>query len=151
IRQWSITRRGIRAGGCMVDALDCSGKFAMSGASASSAAHWYSEAGRSKASAVARRPSTPGPRALEARGFATLHHILVQLSNVGDRPRFAEACKAFGDVVWCDDLDELAVRATAREALAVVVDVADRQGTPGAQGAMEMGSQRPRLPRPGWR
>jgi hypothetical protein len=117
----------------------------MSGSSAGSAAAWYADGAKSKASTVARRPS-PSPRALEARGFATLHHILVQLSDVGDRPRFAEACKAFGDVVWCDDLEELALRATAREALAVVVDVADRQGTPSAEAVAEMRRHRPELP-----
>lgn len=96
-------------------------------AAADRAATWYT-AGRpdaeSRSAGPGRLPGR-GPRALEARGFATVHHILVQLADAGLRPRFAETCKAFGDIVWCDDLDELAPRAAVRQALAVVVDVVD--------------------------
>ena len=87
-----------------------------------------------------------GPRALDARGLATLHHILVQLSEVALRPRFAEACKAFGDVVWCDDLDELVARSSAREALAVVVDLTDRGGASTAAAVARIRPRRPELP-----
>jgi AraC-like DNA-binding protein len=118
----------------------------MSGGSVGTAAAWYTEPNRSRMSGPNRRPSEPSPRAFEARGLAALHHILVQLSDVGTRPRFAEACKAFGDVVWCDDLEELTVRATAREALAVIVDVADRQGTPSTEAVAAIRRQRPDLP-----
>jgi AraC-like DNA-binding protein len=79
-----------------------------------------------------------------------MHHILVQLGEVGLRPRFAEACQAFGDVVWCDELDELASRAVAREALAVVVDVVDRSGIPTATTVARIREQRPDLPLVVW-
>lgn len=77
-----------------------------------SAAAWYSDP--SKAGKPAVRAVSQRPRALEARGLATMHHLLVQLRQVELRPRFAEACKAFGDIVWCDDLDDLVARAPAR-------------------------------------
>ncbi len=88
-----------------------------------SAAAWYTDPAQATAAA---RGTSPAPRALEAWGLATMHHILAQLGQVKLRPRFAEACKAFGDIVWCDDLDDLMIRASAREALAVIVDLADR-------------------------
>ena len=97
-------------------------------------------------SGKAPRPSGRSPRPLEARAFATVHHILVQLCDVGMRPRFAETCKAFGDIVWCDDLDELVVRSVAREALAVVVDVGDRLGMPSTRSIVAMRRRRADLP-----
>lgn len=75
-----------------------------------------------------------------------MHHILVQLGQVALRPRFAEACKAFGDIVWCDDLDDLTIRAPAREALAVVIDVADRSGAPSAPAVAWIRKRCPHLP-----
>jgi AraC-like DNA-binding protein len=116
----------------------------MSGAVVDKAAGWYGAA--KPPTAELTRAGQPSPRALEARGFATLHHVLVQLADVGTRPRFAEACKTFGDIVWCDDLDDLVVRAGARAALAVVVDVVDRNGTPTAAAAAAIRRQRPELP-----
>jgi AraC-like DNA-binding protein len=92
------------------------------------------------------RTVSQGPRAFDAKGLATMHHILVQLSEVALRPRFAEACKAFGDVVWCDDLDDLAIRAGAREALAVVVDSTDRQGRPTSGAVARIRARSPELP-----
>lgn len=86
------------------------------------------------------------PRALDARGLATMHHILVQLSDVGNRPRFAEVCRAFGDIVWCDDLDDLVARAAAREALAAVVDIEDRHGVSAARAVAAIRLRRPELP-----
>ncbi len=93
-----------------------------------------------------KREPGQSPRALDARGLATLHHILVQLSDVGSRPRFAEACRAFGDIVWCDDLDDLVSRSSAREALAVVVDLEDRHGVSSARAVAAVRSRRPDLP-----
>ena len=93
-----------------------------------------------------KREPGQSPRALDARGLATLHHILVQLSDVGSRPRFAEACRAFGDIVWCDDLDDLVSRSSAREALAVVVDLEDRHGVSSARAVAAIRSRRPDLP-----
>ena len=61
-----------------------------------------------------KREPSQSPRALDARGLATMHHILVQLAEIGSRPRFAEVCRAFGDIVWCDDLDDLVARSAAR-------------------------------------
>jgi AraC-like DNA-binding protein len=92
------------------------------------------------------RPSGRSARPLDARGFATAHHILVQLADTGLRPRFAETCKAFGDIIWCDDLEELRSRAAVREALAVVLDVADRTGTPSTAAATAIRRRRPELP-----
>ena len=109
-----------------------------------SAAAWYSDP--SKAGKPAVRAVSQGPRALEARGLATMHHLLVQLRQVELRPRFAEACKAFGDIVWCDDLDDLVARAPAREALAIVVDVTDRTGVPAAPAVVRIRGRRPDLP-----
>lgn len=107
-------------------------------AAADRASGWYQAASEPSGSAAEDRPPRPSgkserpsgrsPRPLEARAFGTAHHILVQLHDAGLRPRFAETCKAFGDIVWCDDLGELASRSSAREALAVVVDVSDRMG-----------------------
>lgn len=108
-----------------------------------SAAAWYSTP--VKADPGARQVSQ-GPRALDARGLATMHHLLVQLEHVAFRPRFAEACKAFGDIVWCDDLDELSMRASAREALAVIVDVVDRAGASSAPAVARIRQRRPDLP-----
>jgi len=62
------------------------------------------------------------------------------------RPRLAEACKSFGDIVWCDDLDELVTRSSAREALAVVVDVGDRFGMPSTRAVVAMRKERADLP-----
>ena len=76
------------------------------------------------------RGPTPGPRAFDARGFGTFHHLLVQIADATYRPQFAEACRAFGDLVWCSELDDLAHRAMAPEATAVVVDLVDAQGAP---------------------
>src|SRR5262245_46416041 len=111
------------------------------------AATWYAE-GRGPATEpnVRGRPKGPRPRALEARGFGNVHHILVQIADVGLRPRFAEACKAFGDIVWCDELDELVPHAAARQALAVVVDVADRWGTSTAKAIAAIRQDRPSMP-----
>ncbi|MGE0443539.1 MAG: helix-turn-helix domain-containing protein [Gemmatimonadales bacterium] len=105
-----------------------------------SAAAWYTDPKAGK------RPVSHGPRALDARGLATMHHLLVQLSEVELRPRFAEACRAFGDVVWCDDLDELVARAAAREVLAVLVDAVDRQGRSTAPTVARLRARRPGLP-----
>ncbi len=108
-----------------------------------SAAAWYTVPAKATAAA---RGASPGPRALDARGLATMHHILVQLGRVELRPRFAEACKAFGDIVWCDDLDDLMIRASAREALAVIVDLTDRGGEPATPAVARIRSRRPDLP-----
>jgi AraC-like DNA-binding protein len=75
-----------------------------------------------------------------------MHHVLVQLADVGLRPRFAESCKAYGDIVWCDDLDELVARADSRSALAVVVDVTDRWGRSSATSVAAIRAERPDLP-----
>jgi AraC-like DNA-binding protein len=75
-----------------------------------------------------------------------VHHILVQLADVGLRPRFAEFCQAFGDIVWCDDLDELVSRADARQALAVVVDVTDQAQRSTAPAVAAIRAERPTLP-----
>ncbi len=109
-----------------------------------STAAWY--ATPTKASDPAARAVSQGPRALDARGLATMHHLLVQLEHVALRPRFAEACKAFGDIVWCDDLDDLMIRASAREALAVIVDVVDRSGTSSVPAMARIRERRPDLP-----
>ena len=108
-----------------------------------SAAAWYTDPAKAKAAA---RGVSQGPRALDARGLATMHHLLVQLRQVEHRPRFAEACKAFGDIVWCDDLDELMSRAPAREALAVVVDLEDRAGNSAAPAVARIRIRRPDIP-----
>jgi AraC-like DNA-binding protein len=92
------------------------------------------------------RPSGRSARPLDARGYATAHHILVQLGDAGLRPRFAETCKAFGDIIWCDDLEELRSRAAAREALAVVVDAADRSGIPTTAAVAAIRQRRPDVP-----
>lgn len=104
-------------------------------------AAWLSEPKKSGGRGVSH-----GPRALDARGLATMHHILVQLSQVGHRPRFAEVCRAFGDIVWCDDLDDLVARAPAREALAVVVDLEDRHGDSTAEAVERIRAVRRDLP-----
>lgn len=109
-----------------------------------SAAAWYSDP--SKAAKSPARAVSQGPRALDARGLATMHHLLVQLRQVEHRPRFAEACKAFGDIVWCDDLDDLISRAPAREALAIVVDLTDRSGMSAASAVARIRIRRPDLP-----
>ncbi|MDX2060055.1 MAG: helix-turn-helix domain-containing protein [Gemmatimonadales bacterium] len=107
---------------------------------ATSAADWLS------APPSERRPAGPSPRALDARGLASMHHILVQLSEVALRPRFAETCKAFGDVVWCDDVDDLVSRVPAREALAVIVDAFDRTAHSTAGAVARIRVRRPDLP-----
>jgi AraC-like DNA-binding protein len=114
-------------------------------AAADRAATWYGE-GRPAGPTARPGVGARGPRALEARGFATLHHILVQLADVGLRPRFAETCRAFGDVVWCDDVDELVARAGVRQALAVVVDATDRSGLGTARAVAAIRRDRPGLP-----
>jgi AraC-like DNA-binding protein len=111
------------------------------------AAGWYGDARTGDGpAAVAPRPPGRSPRALDARAPATAHYLLVQLSDTGLRPRFAETCKAFGEIVWCDDLDELVRRAGAREALAVVVDATDQLGTPTGGAIAVMRRRRPDLP-----
>ena len=112
------------------------------------AAAWYGDGrhGPGRAAPVGSRPPGRSPRALDARGPATAHHVLVQLTDAGLRPRFAETCKAFGEIVWCDDLDELVGRAAAREALAVVIDVTDRGGLPTGAAITAMRARRPELP-----
>jgi AraC-like DNA-binding protein len=117
----------------------------MTGAVVGSAAAWYSESSRAS-SGPPDRSAEPSPRAFDARGFATMHHVLVQLAETGLRPRFAEACKTFGDIIWCDDLEDLVVGARSREALALVVDVADRQGKPTAEAVAAIRRQRPDVP-----
>ncbi|MEZ4457940.1 MAG: helix-turn-helix domain-containing protein [Gemmatimonadales bacterium] len=89
-----------------------------------SAAAWYTDPKAGK------RPVSHGPRALDARGLATMHHLLVQLSEVELRPRFAEACRAFGDVVWCDDVDGTVGAGGGPQVLAVLVDVVDGRAGP---------------------
>lgn len=108
---------------------------------AANVADWLSTPGAERP-----RVAGPGPRALDARGLATMHHILVQLSEVALRPRFAEACQAFGDIVWCDDLDDLVSRAPAREALAVIVDLVERSGHSSAPAVARIRVRRPDLP-----
>jgi AraC-like DNA-binding protein len=76
----------------------------------------------------ASRGPAPSPRAFDARGLGTFHQLVVQLADTGLRPRFAEACRAFGDLVWCSDLDEAGFRAIQPETTAVVVDLADGAG-----------------------
>jgi AraC-like DNA-binding protein len=93
-----------------------------------------------------RRPGQRSARALDARGFTTMSHILVQLAEAGLRPLFAEACKTFGDILWCDDLEELFMRSRAREALAVVVDLTDRFAHSTAPTIEGLRYQRPELP-----
>lgn len=93
-----------------------------------------------------KREASQSPRALDARGLATMHHILVQLAEVGSRPQFAEVCRAFGDIVWCDDLDDLIARSAAREALAAVVDLEDRYGASSAAAVAAIRARRPDLP-----
>lgn len=117
-------------------------------AAADRAAAWYGE-GRppeSPGNGGSARAAGPGPRALEARGLTSVHHILVQLADAGLRPRFAENCKAFGDIVWCDDLDELVPRAGVRQALAVVVDVTDRWKRPTTRAVEAIHRDRPGMP-----
>ncbi|MEZ4585993.1 MAG: AraC family transcriptional regulator [Gemmatimonadales bacterium] len=115
-------------------------------ATAARAAAWYGE-GRPQSSPPARpRGNGRGPRALEARGFASVHHILVQLADAGLRPRFAEYCRAFGDIAWCDDPDDLVVRSESRHALGVVVDVADRWNGRTTAAVAKIRAARPALP-----
>ncbi|MEO8449283.1 MAG: AraC family transcriptional regulator [Gemmatimonadota bacterium] len=75
-----------------------------------------------------------------------MSHLLVQLSEAGLRPLFAEMCKAFGDMLWCDDLNDLVARAAVEEALAVVVDALDRNGDSTAPAVAAMKARRPSLP-----
>src|SRR5439155_25232737 len=92
------------------------------------------------------RPVSASPRPLDARGFTTMSHILVQLSDVGLRPSFAESCGGSADIVWCDDLEELAAQGRAREAVAVVVDLQDREGRSSAAAVASLRAERPKLP-----
>lgn len=94
----------------------------------------------------ARAGPSPGPRALEARGIATARQILVQLAEAELRPQFAESCRAFGDITWCDDLDELASRASDPGTLAAVVDLVDRSGHGTHRAVSRIRARRPELP-----
>jgi len=109
------------------------------------AATWYAGK-RGRRTPLHRRSPVIGPRALEPRGLGTMHHVLVQLAQAELRPRFAEACRAFGDLVWCDDRDELVARAAFREALAVVIDLADAEGESTESVVRRIRAQRPILP-----
>lgn len=102
----------------------------------------------SRASGVAKASRTrlATPRAFEARGLGTFSHILVQIADAGLRPRFAESCRAFGDLLWCSDLDDLARRALLPEASAVVLDLADGNGVSTASLVARLHEARPRLP-----
>lgn len=88
----------------------------------------------------------PSPRAFDARGFGTFHQLLVQIADAGLRPRFAESCRAFGDLVWCSDLDDLASRALSSEATAVVVDLYDGQGISSVSVVARIREARPPIP-----
>lgn len=92
------------------------------------------------------RSALPTPRALDARGFGTFHHLLVQIADAIHRPLFAESCRAFGDLVWCADLDDLVHRAFAPEATAVVVDLVDVHGLSMAPAVAAIREARPEFP-----
>ncbi|MBM4188952.1 MAG: helix-turn-helix transcriptional regulator [Gemmatimonadetes bacterium] len=92
------------------------------------------------------RPATPSPRALDARGLGTFHQLVVQLADAGDRPRFAESCRAFGDLVWCRDADDAGWRAIQPEVTALVVDLCDSGGTDTTEIVAKVRHRRPDLP-----
>lgn len=97
--------------------------------------------------AETHRPARPSsPRALEARGLGSFSHLLVQISDASLRPRFAESCRAFGDLLWCSDLDALASRGLSTEAMAVVVDLVDGHGESTAGTVARLREGRPGLP-----
>lgn len=93
-----------------------------------------------------RAVSVPGPRAFDARGLGTFHQLVVQLAEAGDRPRFAEACRAFGDLVWCADADDAGSRAIQPEATALVVDLTDGSGAHTTGLVSRVRLRRPELP-----
>ena len=51
-----------------------------------------------------------------------------QMADAGQRPRFAEACRAFGDLIWCTDVDDAGHRAVQAETTGLVVDLIDGDG-----------------------